>query len=84
VVLFLTKNHRLGGLRLYVNDGRDLIMAQRYQAIVRPWAIYRTGLSQSICVARFKSRVDADGHLAILKRTNENYTIMYDPKPDEN
>jgi hypothetical protein len=59
-------------------------MAQRYQALVKPWAIYRTGLSQGVCIARFKSRNDADGHLSILQRTGANYyTIVYDPNPDE-
>ncbi len=55
-----------------------MVQAQRYQSLIKPWAIYRTGLNKSVCVARYKSRNDADGHLALLRRNGGEYTIMYE------
>lgn len=40
-----------------------------YQIKLRPWAIYRiTDTVSHVCIGRFKSRSDAEGHLTVLRR----------------
>jgi hypothetical protein len=58
-------------------------MAQRYQVLIKPWAIYRSnGLVTNVCVARFKSRSDAEGHLSLLRRTGQQFELLFDPHSD--
>lgn len=38
-----------------------------YQDAIRPWAVYRCRVSGNICVARFRTRSDADAYMSILR-----------------
>jgi hypothetical protein len=57
-----------------------------YKAQLNPWCIIRPFPNmQSQIVGRFRRRVDAEGHLKILKRLipNVSYEIMFDITPEE-
>lgn len=52
-----------------------------YQQVLHPWAIYRlTGAVTHVCIGRFRSRSDAEGHLIILRRTlpTGRFEIVFD------
>jgi hypothetical protein len=57
-----------------------------YKAQLNPWCIIRPFPNmQSQLVGRFRRRVDAEGHLKILKRLipNVSYEIMFDITPED-
>jgi hypothetical protein len=57
-----------------------------YKAQLHPWCIIRPFPNMhSQIVGRFRRRVDAEGHLKILKRLipNVSYEIMFDITPED-
>ncbi len=57
-----------------------------YKAQLNPWCIIRPFPNmQSQIVGRFRRRVDAEGHLRILKQMipNVSYEIMFDITPED-
>ncbi|MEC4812399.1 MAG: hypothetical protein SAK29_03855 [Scytonema sp. PMC 1069.18] len=58
---------------------------QTYRTALAPWAVIRWhSPTQRIIVGRFRSRSDADGHLAVLRRLmpDANLQIVFDMNND--
>ncbi|MBD2435836.1 hypothetical protein [Nostoc sp. FACHB-110] len=51
-----------------------------YRTELRPWAIFRCRVSGNICVARFRSRTDADAYMSILcgLSPGEIFEVVFD------
>ncbi|WP_224091069.1 hypothetical protein [Nostoc sp. MS1] len=50
-----------------------------YRDEIRPWAIFQclhTG--ENICVARLRSRTDADAYASLLRQGGGKYQVMFD------
>lgn len=57
----------------------------KYQDSLRPWAVYRCRVSGNICVARFRTRSDADAYMSILHRLTPStiFEVVFDKEPAE-
>ncbi|BAY16900.1 hypothetical protein NIES21_27340 [Anabaenopsis circularis NIES-21] len=51
-----------------------------YRTEIRPWAIFNCRLSGNICVARFRTRSDADAYMTILRQLSPsgNFEVVFD------
>ncbi|BAT56391.1 hypothetical protein NOS3756_53960 [Nostoc sp. NIES-3756] len=53
-----------------------------YRDEIRPWAIFRCG-DKNICVARFRTRSDADSYMSILRRmTSGKFVVAFDQQEE--
>ncbi|HLP89251.1 MAG TPA: hypothetical protein VK184_11760 [Nostocaceae cyanobacterium] len=50
-----------------------------YRTKLSPWAIFRLRTPVNICVARFRSRTEAEEYLRVLRRlSKERYQLVFD------
>ena len=50
-----------------------------YQDDLRPWAIFqRLPNSENICVARLRTRTDADAYTSLLRQGGGQFEVVFD------
>jgi hypothetical protein len=50
-----------------------------YRDEIRPWAVFSRHGMKNICVARFRTRSDADAYMSILCRlSSSNFVVVFD------
>jgi hypothetical protein len=51
-----------------------------YRTALAPWTVVRCLSSERIVIGRFRSRSDADGHLAVLRRQmpEDDLQVIFD------
>ncbi|WGV23359.1 hypothetical protein [Halotia branconii] len=57
-----------------------------YRPDLRPWAVFRrVSAVDNICVARFRTRPDADAYMSILRRLTPgaNFQVVFDKLPQQ-
>ncbi|MHC5740247.1 hypothetical protein [Nostoc sp.] len=55
-----------------------------YRDDLRPWAIFqRLPNSENVCVARLRTRSDADAYTSILRQGGGKFEVVFDHQPQE-
>lgn len=55
-----------------------------YRDEIRPWAVFRCHVTGNICVARFRTRSDADSYMSLLRRlTPGSFVVAFDMQQEE-
>ncbi|MBH8576973.1 hypothetical protein I8752_29120 [Nostocaceae cyanobacterium CENA369] len=55
-----------------------------YRDEIRPWAIFQYLPSgENVCVARLRTRPDADAYASLLRQGGGSYQVLFDVQPQE-
>ena len=55
-----------------------------YRDELRPWAIFQyLPNAHNVCVARLRTRSDADAYASLLRQGGGRFEVMFDKQPQE-